>query len=132
MAYRSKLVPTNGDRRAIPVIVLGIFVALLPFLFLPSPGDGGPITFVVRLMQGIALLAGIGVIYSGYYSYRTRNLRPAIAVGSSIIGLVVVGAVGGYVETSGGPLIPIWVWFLAAIVVIGISFWISYQFVGTD
>ena len=124
MENQSKYFPLTGDRRALPVVVLGIFIvliAVIPFLLIPSPGGGGPITFAVRFMQGIAALVGLGVTATGIYSYRTGNLRPAMAVGITIVGLVIVGAVGGLVETTGGPLIPVWVWLIAAALVILVS-----------
>ena len=118
--------PAN-DRRAIPVVLLGVLVAVVPVLLVPFPGDGGPITFVVRIMQGIAVIIGIGVVGVGYHSYRTGDLRLSLAVGSSILGLTLVGVIGGLVETSGGPLIPRWVWLLAAIVVVGLSVALAYR-----
>lgn len=109
------------DRRAIPVVVLGILVAVVPFLLVPFPGDGGPITFAVRLMQGIAVVVGVGVMVAGYHSYRTGDLRPSVAAASSILGLTLFGVVGGIVETTGGPFVPVGVWLLSAILVVGLS-----------
>lgn len=121
MAEQAKPRPSAQDRRALPVVVLGILVASVPFLLVPSPGSGGPITFAVRLVQTIAALVGVGVVASGIYSYRTGNLRPAATAGSTVVGLILVGGTGGIVETTGGLLIPIWVWALAALSVVGVS-----------
>lgn len=108
MKERAEKGPSTRDRRALPVVVLGLLVSIVPVLLVPSPGSGGPITFAVRLMQAIAVLAGLGVVATGIYSYWTGNLRPAVTTGATVIGLVLVGVVGGFVEMTGGPLIPIW------------------------
>lgn len=129
MVEQAKPSPSVKDRRALPVVVLGILVAFVPFLLVPSPGSGGPITFAVRFMQTIAALVGVGVVGSGIYSYRTGNLRPAATAGSTVVGLILVGGIGGIVEMTGGPLIPIWIWALAALFVIGISLVVTHRLV---
>ena len=121
-----------NDRRALLVVGLGLLVAVAPFLLVPAPGDGGPITFVVRLAQVVAVLVGLGVAGTGYRAYRTGDLRPAAAIGLSVVALTLVGAVGGLFETSGGPLISIPAWLLAGIVAVGLSVWAAYRFVGAD
>ena len=120
------------DRRALPVVVLGILVAVVPVLLVPFPGDGGPITFAVRVMQGIAVIVGVGVMGTGYYSYRTGDLRPSVAAGSSILGLTLVGVVGGIVETTSGRFVPLWTWLLAVILVVGLSIIGAYRRNGTN
>lgn len=112
--------PQSPDSRIIIlVVILGVLVAVLPLMFLPK--SSGPVAFAVRLMQGIAGVVGLCVIGAGFYSYRTGNLRPGVATGLTVIGLILVGALGGIVETSGGPLIPIWAWFMSAILVIAFA-----------
>ena len=132
MNYQARRFLSTGDRRALPVVVLGILIAIIPFILAPSPGEGGPMTFVVRLLQAIAVLVGLGVVTTGVYSYRTGNLRPAVAAATTIIGLLIVGVVGGFVETTGGPLIPILVWILAAAVTISASLAVTYRFVSGE
>lgn len=109
------IVQHSDTRIPLAVIVLGILVAVLPLLFLPE--SSGPVAFAIRLMQGIAVLVGVGVVGTGFYSYRTGNPRPAVATALTILGLVLVGAIGGLVETSGGPLIPVWAWVVSAVLV---------------
>ena len=132
MKRQSKQFLSTGDRRALPVVLLGILIAIVPLILAPSPGGGGPITFVVRLMQAIAVLVSLGVVATGVYSYRTGNLRPAVAAATTIIGLLIVGVVGGLIETTGGPLIPIWVWVLAAVVAISASLAVTYRLVSGE
>lgn len=115
------------ERRALPVIVLGILVVVVPVLLVPSPGDGGPITFEVRLMQAIAAVIGLAVAATGVYSYRTGNLGPAMAAGTTVAGLVMVGIVGGVIGTAGGPLVPIRAWALSATLVV-VSIAVTYRF----
>ncbi|WP_254763191.1 hypothetical protein [Natrinema marinum] len=107
------------DRRALPVIALGVLVAAVPLLLFSSAGDGGPITFVFRMIQSVAALGGVSVAGIGYYSYRTGALRPAATVGLSIVGLALVGAIGGLIELSSGRFVPVPVWLLAAAGAIG-------------
>ncbi|WP_265111847.1 hypothetical protein [Halosolutus halophilus] len=123
---------STGDHRALPVVVMGILVAIAPFLLIPSPGDGGPITFAVRLMQVIAAVLGLAVAVTGIYSYRTGNLRPAMVTATTIFGLTIVGVVGGLVEMTGGPLIPIWAWLLAAALVLPASLAVTYRFISGE
>ena len=132
MKHQSKQFLSTGDRRALPVVLLGTLIAIVPLILVPSPGDGGPITFGVRLLQAIAVLVGLGVGTTGVYSYRSGNLRPAVAAAMTIIGLLIVGVVGGLVETTGGPLIPIWVWILAAVVAISASLAVTHRFVSGE
>lgn len=115
------------NRLALLVSALGLLVAVLPIVYLPSSSGG--VGFAVLVMKGIGVAVGLAVVGVGLYSYRTGNLRPAVATGSTVVGLVVVGAIGGFVETTGGPLIPIWVWFLSAVLVIGVAFGATYRFV---
>lgn len=128
MDNRTRPATPTGDRRALPVSVLGLLAAIAPIILFPVPGDGGPITFGVRLVQAIAGVVGLGVAVTGVYSYRTGDLRPAIAATATIVGLAIVGAVGSYVETTGGPLAPVWVWLLATITVVSISFVATYRY----
>lgn len=113
------------NRFALSIVVLGLALAVLPLVLLPE--SSGPVAFALTMMQGIAIVVGLGVGTIGLYSYRTGNLRPALATGLSVIGLGVVGAVGAYVEMTGGPLIPIWVWLLSAMLIIGIVLMMTYR-----
>ena len=128
MLSHAKRFLSTGDRRALPAVVIGVLVAITPLLLLPAPGDGGPITFAVRLMQVIAASIGLAVAATGVYSYRTRDLRPAMVATTTIVGLVIVGVVGGLVEITGGLLVPVWAWLLAATLVILGSLAVTYRF----
>jgi peptidoglycan/LPS O-acetylase OafA/YrhL len=97
------------------VVGLGMLVAVLPLLLLPD--SSGPVAFALGLMQSIAVLVGASVVGAGLYSYRTGNCRPAAAAALAVLGLGLVGALGGFVEASGGPLIPIWGWVVAVLLV---------------
>jgi ABC-type amino acid transport system permease subunit len=116
------------DRRAIPVIGLGILLIFAPLFALPSAGDG-PIAVVVGLMQAIAAAVGLVVAATGLYSHRTGDLRPAVAAAVTVVGLLGLGVVGAVVELSVGRLIPIWAWFLAAVLVILGAFGLTLQVV---
>lgn len=106
-----------ANRPALLVSLLGLLVAVLPLMYLP--GSSGPVAFAVLVMKAIGVVVGLGVVGVGLYSYRTGNPRPAMATGSAVVGLVAVGSIGGFVETTSGTLIPIWVWALSAVVVAG-------------
>lgn len=116
--------------RGLPALValLGLLVAVLPLLYLPS--SSGPVAFAVLVMKAIGVVVGLGVIGVGLYSYRTGNPQPAMATGSAVVGLVVVGIVGGFVETTGGRLVPIWVWALSAVSVVVIAVVLTNRFLG--
>jgi hypothetical protein len=93
-----------------------VFVATLPLVVLPE--SSGPIAFVVDLLQTVAVVVGLSVVAAGLYSYRTGNPRSAVAAGLIVVGLTVAGALGGLVETSGGPLVPIWVWMVSILAIV--------------
>ncbi len=113
---------------ALLVSALGILIVILPLIYLPSPG--GALAFPVLIMKGTGIVVGLGVVSIGLHSYRTGDPRPAVATGLTVIGLVTTGVLGGLVETTGGGfLVPIWMWFLASILVIGIAFLVAYRFV---
>lgn len=113
-------VESPGGRYVLPVVTLGVAVVVAPLVLVPSPGSG-PIGFAVRSMQAIVAAVGLGVAATGVYSYRTGDPRPAVAAGTSIIALTVVGTIGGAVEMAGGPLVPTWVWVVAASVAVLVS-----------
>ncbi|EJN60013.1 hypothetical protein HSB1_21710 [Halogranum salarium B-1] len=98
------------------VVVLGVLVAVLPLVSLPE--SSGPMAFLISAVQVVAGVVGVAVAIAGVYSYRTGNPQAAVAAGLMIVGFVAVGAVGGLVETSGGPLVPIWVWMVSILVVV--------------
>jgi len=102
----------SGRRHALTVVALGVVVAVAPLVLAPSPG-GGPVGFAVRSMQAIVAVVGSGVAAAGAHSYRTGNLRPAVAAGTSLVAVAGVGAVGGSIEMAGGPLVPLWAWGVA-------------------
>ncbi|MFB6174268.1 MAG: hypothetical protein ABEI39_06460 [Halobacteriales archaeon] len=123
---------TGRDRRALPVVVLGVLVAVVPVVLLLSPGDGGPVTVAVRLLQAVGALAGHLVAAAGAYSYWTGDLRPAAAAGTATVGLVAVGAVGALIETAGGPLVPIPAWLVAAAAVVVASLRLASRVGGVE
>ncbi|KTG09464.1 hypothetical protein AUR64_16955 [Haloprofundus marisrubri] len=128
-------VASNGpanDRRALPIVVFGVLVALAPLMLAPFPGGGGPITFIVRLVQGLAVVVGIGVVGAGYRSYRTGKFRFSLAVVLSILSLILVAGIGGLVETSANLFIPIGVWLLAISVVVGLSVVLAFRLTHVD
>lgn len=98
------------------VVALGVLVAVLPLVSLPE--SSGPMAFLISAVQVVAGVVGVAVAIAGVYSYRTGNPQAAVAAGLMIVGFVTVGAVGGLVETSGGPLVPIWVWMVSILVVV--------------
>ncbi len=114
------------DRRAIPVIVLGLLVMFAPLFVLPG-ADDGPMAVAVGFMQAIAAAVGLVVAATGLYSHRTGDLRPAVAAGATVIGLLGVGAAGAVIELTVGRLVPIWAWFVAAVLVILGVFWLTHR-----
>lgn len=113
----------------LPLLVsaLGVLVAVLPVASLPS--SSGALAFVMVLAKGIGVTTGLGVVCVGLYSYRTGDPRPATAAGSVVVGLVVVGVVGGLVESVSGRFVPIWAWFSSVVIVIGATPILTYRFV---
>lgn len=120
---------TGGGLRALLVVLFGLVVTFGPLFVLPSAEDPGPLAFVVGLIQVIAAAIGIAVSAAGFYAFRTGDYRPAVAASTTVIGLLVVGAIGSYVELTGGRLVPIWVWFVAALAVIFTAFGATLQLV---
>ncbi|WP_373189280.1 hypothetical protein [Halolamina sp.] len=112
---QSKSTPSKG----LPFLVslLGLLIAVLPLIYLPT--SSGPVAFAILMMKAIGVIIGLGVVGVGLYSYRTGNPQPAMATGLAVIGLLIVGIIGGLIETTGGPLVPIWVWALSALLVVG-------------
>lgn len=117
------------DRRALLVVLLGVAVIFAPLFLLPGAGDGGPIAVVVGLAQAIAAVVGLVVAATGLYSDRTGDLRPAVAAAATVVGLLVVGVIGAAVELSVGRLVPLWGWFLAALLVILGAFGVTLRVV---
>lgn len=114
---------------ALPAIVLGPAVALWLLVLAPFPGDGGPITFVVRGAQVVLLVLGAGVFTLGIRGYRSGDVRPAVAAAVTVVALSVVGAAGAYYETSLGFLVPMWVWLVAGVVAVALSLTATYRLV---
>ncbi|WP_336345082.1 hypothetical protein [Halalkalicoccus ordinarius] len=115
------------DRLPFLVSALGVLVAVLPVAYLPS--SSGALAFVMLVAKGIAVTTGLGVVVVGLYSYRTGDSRPAAVAGSVVGGLVVVGVVGGLVESASGRFVPIWVWFSSVVLVVGATPILIYRFV---
>lgn len=101
------------------VVLLGVFIGILPLIFLPS--SSGALVFPVLIMKSLGVMVGVGVAGTGLYSYRSGNPQPAMVTGSAVIGLLIVGIIGGFIETSSGYLTPIWLWVLSAILVITLA-----------
>jgi hypothetical protein len=78
------MVLPSDARLPLVVVVLGILVGV-PLLFLP--GASGSVAFGTRLMQAIAVV-GVGVVGAVLYSSRTGDVRPAVATGLTLIGLI--------------------------------------------
>lgn len=115
------------DRLPLLVSALGVLVAVLPVAYLPS--SSGALAFVMLVAKGISVTTGLGVVCVGLYSYRTGDPRPAAVAGSMVVGLIVVGVVGGLVESVSGHFIPIWGWFSSAVLVVGAAPILTYRFV---
>lgn len=101
------------DRWPLILSVAGVLIAAVPVIVLHSPSDRGGIGFAMLVVQVITTVVGLSVVGVGYYSYRTQRFRPAIRVSLLLVCLGIVGIVGAQVETTGGPLVPIWAWGLA-------------------
>ena len=109
MAVGERVHSVTVDQLSYLVISLGLFVALLPIAYLGLPGgEFHELTMPVLIMQSTSLVIGIGVICIGYYSKKSGKVLPALATGSFVIGLVVVGFIAAIVEMSGNFLIPVW------------------------
>ncbi|EMA55495.1 MULTISPECIES: hypothetical protein [Halococcus] len=132
MNQDGRLTSSNGDRRILPVIVLGVLVAIVPLFAIHPPSESRRIAVAVRVFQAISVAVGLGVISTGVYSYRTRNLQPAVTAATTVLGLVVVIVTGSLIELTGGPLIPIWGWVLAALLAIGIALAVTNRIVTAD
>lgn len=115
------------DRLPLLVSALGVLVVVFPVAYLPS--SSGAVAVVVLAAKGIGVAAGLAVVGVGLYSYRTGDHRPAAVAGSVVVGLVVVGAIGGLVESVSGRFVPIWVWFSSAVLVVGAAPILTYRFV---
>jgi hypothetical protein len=48
---------------------------------------------------------------------------------TTVTGLVLVIAIGALVETSGGPLIPLWAWLVAGALAVGVALVVTNRFV---
>lgn len=122
--------PKSIPLKGLPFLVslLGLLIAVLPLVYLPT--SSGPVAFAILMMKAIGVLVGLGVVGVGLYSYRTGNSQPAMATGLAVIGLVVVGVIGGLIETTGGPLVPIWVWAISALLVVGLAIIVTTRFLG--
>lgn len=107
--------------------VTGGLVIVLPFVYFGGPGslDDGPVRFAVLVMESILVGVGVGIIATGRYSQRTGDPGPAIWAVATLCNLAVLGAISAAVEMSGGPLVPIPVWFVAALLAIGVAVWMT-------
>lgn len=121
MNETGRLSASNGDRRLLPVIGFGLLVAIVPLVAIHPPRDSERIAVAVRVFQAIAMVVGLGVSATGVYAYRTRTPRPAVTAATTVLGLVAVVVSGSLIEVTGGPLIPIWGWVLAALLAVGIA-----------
>lgn len=119
----------DPDRRALLVVLLGVAVIFAPLFLLPGTSDRGPIAVVVGLAQAIAAAMGLVVAAMGLYSHRTGDLRPAVAAAATVVGLLAVGVIGAAVELTMGRLIPLWGWFLGAVLVILAAFGVTLRVV---
>ena len=129
MEGRGRLASSTGDRRALPVVVLGLLVGIVPSLAVRPPDDGGPVVVGVYVFWVVAGLVGLGTVAAGLRSYRTGDLRPAMTAATTVTGLVLVIAIGALVETSGGPLIPLWAWLVAGALAVGVALAVTNRFV---
>lgn len=109
------------DERALPLCLVGVLIAVLPAVLLHSPGDEGPVGFAVMVGQALMVLVGAGVVGIGVHSYRSGNLEPAAATYVAILEISVIGVVGAQIETTGGPLVPVWVWLLLLVVSLAVA-----------
>lgn len=110
------------------VLCLGVLIAILPLIFLPS--SSGALIFPVLIMKFLGVMVGVSVAGTGLYSYRTGNHQTAMITGLSVIGLLIVGIIGGFIETSSGYLIPIGLWMLSTTSVIVLAVILTTRFLG--
>ncbi|PSP85092.1 hypothetical protein BRC83_04070 [Halobacteriales archaeon QS_1_68_17] len=103
------------DRRPLPLVLVGVLLAVVPAVALYSPADRGPVGVAVLVVQALALVVGLSVAGVGYYSARTGNPAPALWVAVALAWLAVLGVAGALVETRGGPLVPIPVWVVGVL-----------------
>ena len=130
MERQGRLASSAGDRRALPVVVLGLLVGIVPSLTVRPPDGGGPVVVGVYALWVIAGVVGLGTVAAGLRSYRTGDFRPAMTAATTVTGLIAVIAIGGLVETSGGPLIPLWAWLAAGALAVGVALAVTNRFVG--
>ncbi|WP_049902707.1 hypothetical protein [Halococcus agarilyticus] len=130
MERQGQLASPAGDRRALPVVVLGLLVGIVPSLAVRPPDGGGPVVVGVYVLWVVAALVGLATVAAGLHSYRTENLRPAMTAATTVTGLILVIAIGALVETSGGPLIPLWAWLVAGALAVGVALAVTERFVG--
>lgn len=83
--------------RSLPILIslVGLLIAFLPPIYLPSYTGPAGLAFLMIEISGV--ITGLGVFSIGVYSYRTGNRRPAKATGLAIIGLVIMGITGGFI-----------------------------------
>ena len=101
------------------VMILGILIGTLPIVFLPQ--GTGALAIVVLFMKIIAGIIGLSIIAMGVQCHRTKNDRLAVFSGLTIVGWVVLGALARFHNESSMSLVPIWVWWLAVILVFGLA-----------
>lgn len=121
MDASSEPAPFRAEPAAVAAVLVGVVIMAVPFLLLPlpeHPGGGGPINFAVLMMYGILGTLGLLVAALGVYAAHTGNAHPAVTAVTTVSGWAILGGIGWVIETSGGPLIPIWAWVLA---VVGVS-----------
>ena len=128
MASHRESQTSPSNRVPLLVSFLGLLIVILPLIYLPS--SSGALAFPVLIMKFLGIVVGVGVASTGLDSYRTGNLQPAMVTGSAVIGLLSVGIIGGLIETSGGPLIPIWLWVLSAVLTIGAAIILTTRLLG--
>lgn len=109
------------------VVILGILVGILPAVFLPQ--GAGPLAFVVLVMKIGASVIGLSITAIGVQCYRTKNTRLAVVTGLTIIGWIVLGAVARFHNESNMSLVPVWVWWLAVILVFGLAYQLTSRIV---
>jgi len=102
------------------VVFLGILVGTLPTVFLPQ--GAGALTIVVLFMKVTTGVIGLSITASGVECYRTKNYRLAVLTGLTIVGWVVLAAAARFHNESSMSLVPIWVWWLAVILVFGLAY----------
>lgn len=101
------------------VAVLGLAIGTLPTVLLPI--GTGPFVFLLTGIKIIAAIIGFSITAVGIRCYRTGNTRVAVLTGLTVSGLLALGAAARHHNETNMSLIPIWMWWLAVPLIVGVA-----------